>query len=417
MQRLAGRGAYQPLAGRSGVLAGLKGILSGPGNQGGFFPIPGLGNLNDGVYTDFTKGSLTGDRGGTWSLTRATATTGVDLNGLVYDVSSGAPRWWRIGASSGAVGISVFGAHTNILLHNRDLTNAAWVKGATATVAKDQTGADGTANGASRITGGAVTATNAVLQTVVSASAARYATAWVKRVTGTGTIEMTTDGGTTWVNVTSQISATYAQITIPVQTVTNPVTGFRITTSTDAIAVDYVMNTGVAAAPAIATTTAAVTVNADVYTLSGSGIINATEGTLYLEALIGAVANARGLSIDDGTSNELVEIQNGTIVVTGDTVSANIVDGGVNQAGLASGATGFAGGAAGKIAVRYKANDFALSFDGAAAITDTSGTTPAATTFRLSRFNGGNQWSGVIKRVAYARTGASDANLAVATTP
>ena len=380
-------------------------------NNGAFAPIPGLGDLNGGVYTDFTKGSLTGDRGGTWSLTRATATTGVDLNGLVYDVSSGQPRWWRIGAGSGAVGISVFGAHTNILLHNRDLTNAAWVKGATATVAKDQTGADGTANGASRLTGGAVTATNTVLQTVVSASAARYATAWVKRLVGTGTIEMTTDGGTSWIDVTSQISATYAQITIPVQTVTNPVTGFRITTSTDAIAVDYVMNTGVAAAPAIATTTAAVTVNADEITLSGSGIINATEGALWVEAVrpVGA-ANEFLFGFDDGTSNEDTKFQH-----TAGIIRLRMIDGGAVQTALDSAA--WTAGAVAKAAARYRLNDSNIAKDGTAATADTACTMPTTTTFRIGDVTTIAPPNTVIKRVAYSRTGASDAGLAASTAP
>ena len=389
------------------LLPHLVGYRAGGGDNS-YAPIVGLGHLD--LYTDFTQGSLTGNKGGAWSLTRATATTGLDLNGLVTTVASGDPRWWRIGAGSGAVGISVFGAHTNILLHNRDQTNAAWVKGATMTAAKDQTGADGSANGASSLTGGAVTATNTALQTVVSASAARYATAWVKRLVGTGTIEMTTDGGTSWIDVTSQISASYAQITIPVQTVTNPITGFRITTSTDAIAVDYVMNTAVAAAPAIATTTAAVTVNADAITLSGAGIINATEGTLWVEA-VGPVATVDDalFSLDDGTTNELITLQ----VFTANARLA-ILDGGSTVASPAGGAT--SAGTVFKMAGRYRLNDSNVSKDGVAGTTDTSCTMPTTTTIRAGAHPSSTA-NTVIKRVAYARTGASDANLAVATTP
>lgn len=300
-----------------------------------------------------------------------------------------------------SAGLSVFGAHTNILLHNRDGTNAAWVKGATMTAAKTATGADGTANGATTYTGGAVGATNTVLQAVVSASAARYATAWVRRRTGTGTIEMTTDGGTTWVNVTSQISSTYAQISIPVQTVTNPSTGFRITTNGDAIDVDYVMNTGVAGAPAVATTTAAVTVNADVVTATQDG---GTEGTLYVEAIGPASTTMPLFSLDDGTLNERMTIEtDGSRAALG-----RVTDGGVTQA---SGAVGsWAAGAAGRAALRYKLNDSNIAFDGTAGTADTGCTMPTTTTLRLGHANA--QPNTVIQEVRRYSDAKADAALA-----
>ena len=60
-------------------------------------------------------------------------------------------------------GLLIEETRTNVVLHNRDLTNAAWVK-TNMTAVKDQTGVDGVANSASKITATAANAT--VLQTI-----------------------------------------------------------------------------------------------------------------------------------------------------------------------------------------------------------------------------------------------------------
>lgn len=137
---------------------------------------------------------------------------------------------------------------TNILAANshRDLTNGAW-SAANVTALKDQTGNDGSANGASSITATANNGT--ILQARTLASSSRVQTAYVKRISGTGTLEMTTDGGSTWITPTlvggaawTNTDTSYRRIIIPAQTVTNPSIGFRIGTSGDSFAVDFVQN-------------------------------------------------------------------------------------------------------------------------------------------------------------------------------
>jgi phage-related protein len=123
---------------------------------------------------------------------------------------------------------------SNIVTFPRDLTNAAWVK-TTMTPAKDQVGIDNVANSASSILATGANAT--VLQSIISASALRVKHAWVKRLIGVGTIQMTQDGGTTWTTVT--VTAGWTRVQIPAQTLANPNVGFRIVTSGDKIAVDY----------------------------------------------------------------------------------------------------------------------------------------------------------------------------------
>jgi hypothetical protein len=154
-------------------------------------------------------------------------------------------------------------SRTNIVLWNRDLTNAAWTKSATVTVAKNQTGIDGVANSASSITGGAVSATNIVYQPITLASSTRAQSAWVKRLVGSGVVNMTTDGGTTWNAIT--VTAGWTLVQFSQAAVTNPSVGFQIVTLNDSIAVDVVQNeTGTSATSSIITTTASVTRAADV---------------------------------------------------------------------------------------------------------------------------------------------------------
>lgn len=148
---------------------------------------------------------------------------------------------------------------TNVVLYNRDLTNAAWVK-TNCTAAKDQTGIDNVSNAASSVTATASNAT--ILQTITLASSQRFQSVFVKRITGSGAVSMTTDGGATWTALT--LTSSWARLPIPAQTLANPSVGFKIATSGDAIAVDLVQNeTGAAWTSPIATTSTAVTRTAD----------------------------------------------------------------------------------------------------------------------------------------------------------
>jgi hypothetical protein len=131
------------------------------------------------------------------------------------------------------------GATSNLALLPRDLTNAAWVK-TDCTAAKTATGTDFTVNSASTLTATAANAT--CLQTITSGSANRVTGAFIKRRTGTGVVNMTQDNGATWTPVTVPAAWGAAPIVIPAATLANPVIGFQIVTSGDAIDVDWVQH-------------------------------------------------------------------------------------------------------------------------------------------------------------------------------
>ncbi len=148
---------------------------------------------------------------------------------------------------------------SNIALWCRDLTNAAWAA-ANATVAKNQTGNIPTGTGSGTNTASSITATAngaTVLQTIVNTSKVRAVSAWLKRLTGTGTVEMTVDGGLTWTVVVT--TSNWARCKVPLQTLADPSIGFRLGTSGDSIAVDLVQCQTGFHGPPIVTTTAAVT--------------------------------------------------------------------------------------------------------------------------------------------------------------
>jgi len=184
---------------------------------------------------DWTRGVATAITGQGATVTRAGNAFVTAGNGVLTPIGTNRPRLLHFVGANG--GLLTEGARTNIALHNRDLTQAAWVK-TNVTAARDALGVDGLANGASRLTATAGNAT--CLQTVTLGSSARFMSAWIRRVAGTGVIEMTTNNGTNWDPVT--FTGQYARVSIPTRTVTNPVFGFRIVTSGDVIVVDFVQN-------------------------------------------------------------------------------------------------------------------------------------------------------------------------------
>jgi len=217
---------------------------------------------------------------GDFNVTRNTTATRFNSAGLIESVASGIPRLdYPIGG--GCPALLVEPAATNLVLHSRDLNNAVW-SGTTVTRAKNAVGADGVASGATTIT--ATAASGTVLQALSHASQSRVFSAYIRRVTGTGAIQLTTNGGTNWDTVT--ITSGYTQVASVARTVASGTVGIRLAVSGDVIEVDFTQGeVGPVATSPMATTTGSITRNADVINLSGavSGCIGQTEGTIYAE--------------------------------------------------------------------------------------------------------------------------------------
>jgi hypothetical protein len=229
----------------------------------------------------------------------------VNANGLIESVASGVPRldYYTSGGTAGCPALLVEAAATNLALHSRDLTNIVWLTTGI-TAAKNAVGADGTASGATKLT--ATAASGIVLQALVNISQSRVFSAYIRRVSGTGAIELTTNGGTNWTTVT--ISSLYTQVACAAQTVLNGSVGIRMAVSGDVIEVDFTQGeVGPVATSPMATTTGTVTRNADAVNLTGavSGCIGQTEGTLYAEVDVQKTAAAfrNIIEVTDGTSS------------------------------------------------------------------------------------------------------------------
>jgi len=134
------------------------------------------------------------------------------------------------------------------------------------------------------------------------------------------------------------------------------------------------LEAGAFATSYIPTAAATVTRNADVASVGVSQFpYSATEGSIVANVTpLNVAAARRAVQIDDGTENERYTLS------TNSTPNGlfTVIDGGSSQAAIATGTP--AANTDIKLAARYKVNDFALSVNGGAASTDTSGTLPIA---------------------------------------
>ncbi len=166
----------------------------------------------------------------------------------------------------------------------------------------------------------------------------------------------------------------------------------------------------------IATQASQVTRAADNASMLGDNFAtwyNATEGTLYADWEQGSGTNAGGslFSINDGTA-----ATNRILLASDGSSSASIIPGffvtaaGVAQASI--NAATISANTRNKIAGAYKANDFAVSLNGATALTDNSGTVPVVTQANIGTNGvGAAQSSGTIRSISYYSTALPPATL------
>lgn len=152
------------------------------------------------------------------------------------------------------LGLWAEGNSRNYALWCRDLTNAAWTK-TNVTVAKNQTGADLSANGACLVT---ATATDGTVTQQVTQASAQYIGHWyIKRVSGSGTVSVMVDG-TNYTDVTSLLNTNgFVLSPCAPATLANPTLGLKLGTSGDSVAVDFAQleNSHTPTTPMVTTTT------------------------------------------------------------------------------------------------------------------------------------------------------------------
>jgi hypothetical protein len=245
-----------------------------------------------------------------FTVSRNTTATRVNSSGLIQSVASGVPRIDWLGQS--CPGLLVEASGQNQALWSRDLSvSGTWAASGITTV-RNAVGADGAASGATTLTATAASAT--ITQNISHASQSRIFSAYMRRVSGTGQIQLTTNGGTNWQTVT--LTSAFAPFNSGAQTVASGQVGIRMIASGDVIEVDFTQaEVGPIATSPIPTTSGAVSRAADVISASGalvSGLIGQTEGTMYCEFEATNNSSTRRIFTisDNTTSNRIMLIYN-----------------------------------------------------------------------------------------------------------
>lgn len=292
-------------------------------------------------------------------------------------------------------GILIELAATNIALRSRDFGNAAWTA-TNVTVSQTSVGADGVTNGAARLTAGAINAT--LLQTVTASSAQRTLSFYIKRVTGSGAVEICQDG-VTFTDISGQLnSSRFVQVSLTA-TQLNPVIGLRLATSGDAVDVDFAqLEAGDGASSPIVTTSATATRNADVCRVLNYSIpARPASGTLYCEAMAGPVAGVTRIvgGASGGSSANMYRIFRSTTPgVSGSSTSASSTTNVVSAS--------WPNNTAMKVMMSWRAGQTRVIAAGGAVSTGAPSSLPLATTDLLIGMNGDNafQFGGFIRRIA-----------------
>jgi len=253
-----------------------------------------------------------GPPGGKLAVTRVSTALNYDSNNLVVVTPINTLRLdydARLGDNL-KPGYLMEDARANAVKWSNDLTNIVWTP-TNITAALDQTGPDGVVNSASSIT---ATAANGTISQALTGgvNAMRVWSAFVKRLAGTGVIEMTYDG-ITWTPVT--VTGSWNPVELPSLLIINPTPGFRIATSGDSIAVwcaqceHGTINVTTACwsrGSPIPTGAASVSRGTDGVKLAGTLFpLNLAEGTLYVKFMSqGAVGigTQTVIALDDNTA-------------------------------------------------------------------------------------------------------------------
>jgi hypothetical protein len=250
-----GDGWYRCVATNTNGVVSFLTFMVSDANNGTFV----TANGTDGIYL--------------WGAQGETGTSVTDYQPVSFPTTN-----TPLAANPTSNGLLIEEARTNRLLWNRDATDAAWVK-TDVTAAKDQTGIDGVAIAASSLTSTADGGT--CIQTITLASGSRTGSVFLKRITGTGNVQVTLDGST-WSTV--DLSADEWRRIVLSGTVTNPVVGIKLAVSGDAVAMDYgQVEDGLSSTTPILTTTASVTRAVDSNTRVIQDVLNLNGATVYAE--------------------------------------------------------------------------------------------------------------------------------------
>lgn len=357
------------------------------------------------LHYDFERDkSLVARVGPTLTCTRTgTDATRVNASGQIETVAANTARFDHTLNGGVSLGLLVEIAHTNICLHSGDISNAAWVASNVTKGTTSVTDPTGSANTNVRLTASAGNGT--LLQTITSAVDDYSYAVYMKRVTGTGNIDLTCDNGGTW--TTKTLTSSWTRFDVTANT-TNPVVGVRIVTSGDEI--DFwgsdCLKDRVTPLSHVQTAGASATCNnddvnvADITFLDTAATAVGTLCCLASKPYLGSGVAGRVINIDDGSNTDRVRIQTDpSDVVTIKSNNSGGDNGSSGSVAIPSAETRF------RFAGAYANDDFIGSLNGTLDTKDTAAAFPLSddmTTLRVgSNFGPAAFWDGHIQEVRY----------------
>ena len=362
------------------------------------------------------------------SLVRAGNTaTRTNSSGYIEAVSANNPRFDYDPVTLDPKGLLIEEQRTNLLTYSAQFDNAAWTKINSASITVDQAVApNGTQTAdllscgatASRIQEAVTTVASTVYTSSVYAKAGAVNYVCLSSITASsgaifnllaGSVAATSGSSTQ--NITSvgngwyRCSITYTSTGINEQVIfgasaTATFTfGFYPNGSTGDTC--YIwgaqVEAGSFATSYIPTTSAALTRNADVATITGSNFTsfwNSAQGGATVQATPSTVSGIRPLvQYDDGTANEIIALRGNTT-----NPELYIVDGGTPQAQLDAGT--IAANTTYSLTGWWATNDCRARKDSGAAVTDATATIPTVTQARIGS-DGTNYLNGTIATINY----------------
>lgn len=385
------------------------------------------------------------------TFTRGTTATFVGSNGLIQTAAIDAPRFDYDPATLAPKGLLVEEARTNIFTYSQQFDDILWLKGIgynSTVTANSTTAPDGTLTADTLVAdsgGGTGSVIIARAQPIISGTsytmtffAKANTLSWIRffllsyttpgnggayfNLSGNGSVG-TVDAGYTaaispfgngWyrcsLSFTAGVSIT-GEMRLLLANANNDTAVARNGTSSVFIW-GAQLEAGAFATSYIPTVASTVTRNADVATMTGTNFsnwYNQSEGTFVINLTpVGAptgAANTRFLEANDGTANNRKPLlfSSGTGVA-----AAQYRVAGADQAFLSSAAGVFAANLNLRIATAYAVNNFGASYNGATAVTDTSGSvsnTATQLTIGYATSGGGSEiYSGHIRYIAYYNT-------------
>ena len=349
--------------------------------------IPSIAMIPSGYKADKLYSVLPTTGIGDFTFARTSVATRVNKSGLIEEVLTGIPR---LDYSDGACpSLLLEPQRLQKIQYSEEFSGASWFKSGNAFVSDNfAISPDGNLNGSKFTFDGT---TNATVNTTISVTNGVSYTfsVWLKN-------DNLSDPTKVWVGLSTTTQGEYVTVTnvwkrfIITSTSNGTLEYPRVQTSEvgsvfawgaqleqGSYPTSYIKNEG---------TAAGITRAADTATGSGDAtVINSTEGTLYFEGNAFSSTGSSGLiSLNVGTTNLNNRV---TIELDGANVKARFAIGGTSL-GIFNYATDITQVL--KIAVKYKANDFALWVNGAERVPLTSGNSFSANTLSELDFNRGD---------------------------